>query len=448
MAQPVIMPKFGQTVEDVTIVRWLKKEGDEVRKGDILFEVETEKAVLEAPSFHEGTLLKILVPEGASVRVMGVVAYIGHKGENVPETPAEQAASPDKPFPRKTVQVLPSSQNVPPRQPAVAPPRPSPPQVPPPPARLCITPRARILARNMAIDPTPIKGTGPNGRILERDVLEYLSRSGYHRIRITPAAKQLAVKEGVNILTVRGSGEGGQITVADVRRAMEMRPRKMTRLRQVIARRMTESFTTTPHFYVTVSADMTGVLGYRQQLKAEGVDLSVTDFILEAVVLSLVEFPIVNSSTDGTHVRWHGSVDLGLAVNVEGGLVVPVIRNAEALTLRQLHAAAETLARRAREGKLTPDEMTGSSFTVSNMGMLDVENFLAIINPGEAAILAVASAREVPTVVSGRLEIRSLMKMTLSADHRIVDGATGAAFVNAVKNKLEDIELWKRLTWL
>jgi pyruvate dehydrogenase E2 component (dihydrolipoamide acetyltransferase) len=191
---------------------------------------------------------------------------------------------------------------------------------------------------------------------------------------------------------------------------------------------------------------MTGLIGLRQELKARGADFTVTDFVLQAVVEALKEFPTVNSSTDGLATRWRGAVDLGVAVALEQGLVVPVIRAAEHLSLRELHDAAKSLATRAREGKLLPDEMTGGSFTVSNMGMLNVENFHAIINPGEGAILAVASAMPAAVARDGKVVVRTIMKITLSTDHRLVDGATGAAFVNAIKSKLEDVELWKSMT--
>jgi pyruvate dehydrogenase E2 component (dihydrolipoamide acetyltransferase) len=191
---------------------------------------------------------------------------------------------------------------------------------------------------------------------------------------------------------------------------------------------------------------MTDLFVYRKELKDRGDAYTVTDFILEAVILSLLEFPIVNSVTDGTTVKWHGSVDLGMAVSLDEGLVVPAIRNAEALTLKELHDTAKALADKARTGKLLPDEMTGTTFTVSNMGMMNVENFHAIINPGEGAILAVSSTIDTPVVKNGQIKVRSMMKITLSTDHRIVDGATGAAFVNSIRSKLEDVELWKSLT--
>jgi len=217
-------------------------------------------------------------------------------------------------------------------------------------------------------------------------------------------------------------------------------------MRQVIAQRLTQSIVTQPHFYCTVSADMTDLIAYRNQLKAAGAPYTVTDFIAQAVVLCLQEFPVVNSSTDGKNTRWHGHVNLGLAVSIEGGLVVPVIRNAEQLTLMEICTTAKQLADKARAGKLTPDEMSGGTFTISNMGMMNVENFHAIINTGEGAILAVASTMKQPVVRDDKIVIRQIMKMTISVDHRLIDGALGAQFVNAVKAKLEDLELWKRLT--
>jgi len=242
-----------------------------------------------------------------------------------------------------------------------------------------------------------------------------------------------------------GQNGQGRITVAVVERAIAEKPQPMSRMRQTIASRLTESFTTTPHFFVTVAVDMTELINFRSELKARGAPYTVTDFIQKAVALSLVEFPVVNSTTDGKNVRWHSRVHLGLAVNLEQGLVVPVIRDAEELSLAELHAAATELIAKARAGRLTPDEMGGSTFTISNMGMLDIENFTAIINPGESAILAVSSTLKQPVVKDDQIVVRDIMKMTLSSDHRIIDGATAARFANAIKQKLEEISLWKRL---
>jgi pyruvate dehydrogenase E2 component (dihydrolipoamide acetyltransferase) len=261
-----------------------------------------------------------------------------------------------------------------------------------PPAKQVISPRAKALLRDRAISATPIKGTGPNGRVTEKDVRDYLTARNYDALRITPAAKQLAQAKGVDILTVRGSGEGGRIMTEDVERATQRLPKPLSRMRQVIARRLTESKQNIPHFYVTVTADVTALMKFRSECKARGSTYSINDFVLFSVVQALGEFPTVNSSTDGKTTAWRGDVDLGMAVNVENGLVVPVIRTAQLLSLAELRDQARALAEKARHGKLTPDEMTGSGFTVSNMGMLGVDQFSAIINPGEAGILAVGSA--------------------------------------------------------
>jgi pyruvate dehydrogenase E2 component (dihydrolipoamide acetyltransferase) len=295
------------------------------------------------------------------------------------------------------------------------------------------------------IDPAPIKGSGPLGRVVERDVQQYLDSRGYHHLRVTPVARELAAKENVDLLALM-PGEGGRITLADIERAIAEKPKTMSRMRQIIAQRLTQSFRDTPHFYITVSVDMTGLVAYRNELKAAGAPYTITDFISQSVVLSLLEFPAVNSSTDGKTTRWHGQVNLGLAVSIQGGLVVPVVHNAGPMTLPEISAASKRLADKARAGKLTPDEMSGGTFTISNMGMLNVENFSAIINPGEGAILAVASTLPQPAVRDAQLVIRQIMKMTLSVDHRLIDGALGAQFINAVKAKLEDLELWKRLS--
>ena len=456
MAQAVIFPKLGQTMEEGAIVKWLKKEGDPVAKGDILFEIETDKANLEVESFFEGTLLKIYVREGVTVPVNTVVGYVGAAGEKVPDQPPKAEAAAPAPAPAAPVPAAPAAVSAPAAAPvplpATAPvaapaprPVPQPAAAPAPAAKLVISPRAKALAKDACIDPSRIRGTGPNGRIVEKDVQAYLDSCHYASLRIAPAAKRLASDNGIDILTVRGSGDAGRIMVEDIERALRKKPVALSRMRQVIARRLVESKQTIPHFYVTVKVDLTDLLTYRAELKAKGLNYSVNDFVLEAVVLALDEFPVVNSVTDGVTVSWRGDVDLGMAVSVDNGLVVPVIRAAQTLTLRELNAQTKALAEKARAGKLTPDEMVGSSFTVSNMGMMGVDQFTAIINPGEAGILAVSSARQVPAVVNGEIKIRSVMAMTLSADHRIVDGSTGALFVNAIKSKLENIELWKSL---
>ncbi len=454
MAQILVMPKYGQTVEESTIVKWRVKEGDAVRKGDILFEIETDKATMEVESFFEGTLLKILVTEGQTVPVTAPVAFIGKPGEPLPELPpAGGSSSPSQAEPKATGVEEPTPAPVPKpsgeagRAPVPSPAAPSlPVSASPSPKRLFASPRARVLAKNSAVDIARIPGSGPDGRIVEKDVQAYLEKHQVASIRITPSAKQKAIKEGVDILTVRATGDGGRIVTADIDRAIEERPKTMSKMRQIIAERLSRSTSTIPHFYVTVAVDMTALLAFRTGLKAAGKSYTVTDFILEAVILALGEKRAFNSSTDGQSVKWNSAVNLGMAVSLEQGLVVPVIRDAARLSLAELHDAAQALAAKARDGKLTPDEMTGSTFTISNMGMLAVDSFTAIINPGEAAILAVSSTFPTPVVRDGKVVVRDIMKITLSSDHRIIDGAQAAGFANLIKTKLEDVELWKSLT--
>ncbi|MGD0922689.1 MAG: dihydrolipoamide acetyltransferase family protein [Terriglobia bacterium] len=459
MVRPIVMPKLGQSEEEGTLVRWLKKEGEAVAKGDILFEIETDKALLEVESFHDGTLLKIVVPEGRTVPIQSIVGFVGEPGEAVPEVPAppavtEKAAALREPAgPLRQPAPAPATEGIqPPMKRPVHGEREARLQETPPCVPTAgettrpfkISPRAARLARESAIDPTPIAGTGPGGRVVERDVKAYLGAKGYDRLRITPAAKKLAAKEGIDLLSLQPGDDSGGITVGDIETAIAERPKPMTRMRQVIAQRLTQSYANTPHFFVTVSADVTELDSFRSELKTQGVSCTITDFILKAAALALQEFPIMNSTTDGKSVRWHSRIHLGLAVALEQGLVVPVIRDANVLTLAEIHDRATELTAKARAGKLTPAEMTGSTFTISNMGMLDVENFTAIINPGESAILAVSSIVKQPVVRDDQSVIRSMMKMTLSSDHRIIDGALAARFLNVIRKKLEETSLWKR----
>ncbi len=451
MATPIIMPKFGQMTEESAIVEWLKKEGDKVNKGDILFTVETDKSVMEVESFEAGTLLKITVPPRVNVPVQSTVGFLGNPGEAIPAATAPAPAAPKPAAAAPEVgRTVPSALPTPaPTQTAVSAPVAAPvPQLPSPisnlPSLFRISPRAAALAKHSVIDATRIKGTGPEGRIVEKDVRNHLQQHGYDKLRISPAAKELAAKEKLDVLTIQPTD--GRVTVPDVQRSLAERPKPMSKMRQVIAQRLTQSFRDTPHFYVTVAVDMTELIAYRSQLKAAGAPYTVTDFIAEAVVLTLQEFPDVNSSTDGKTTRWNSHVNLGIAVSLEQGLVVPVIRAAEQLPLLELSQRTKSLAEKARAGKATPDELSGGTFTISNMGMMDVESFGAIINPGESAILAVASTQPQPVVRDGKIVVRQMMKLTLSCDHRIVDGALGAKFINGIKQKLEDIELWKRVT--
>ena len=403
MPHAILMPKPGQATEECTVIAWHKREGDRVARGDVLFEIETDKSAMEVEAFDEGVLLRIVAREGDTVPVNQVCAWVGQPGEAIPETPgpsapAEAVAAPVVAVPGPVP--MPIAAPVPAVAPASV--------IAPAPvlagARLRISPRASRAAADAGLDPRTIVGTGPEGRITERDV-------------VAAVAAPLLVAVPV---------EGEE----------ELRP--LSRMRRVIADRLTASWTTIPHFTVTVAVDVTRVLALRSELKAAGTNLTVTDLVLAATAQTLAEFPDVNSRTDGVSVWTRRRVHLGVAVSVPGGLVVPVIRDADRLALGELHDRAADVAVRARNGTLPPDEMTGSTFTVSNLGMLGVDEFSAIINPGESAILAVASA--VPTVVAigDGMAVRSIMKLTLSADHRQVDGELAARFLGALRRRLED----------
>ena len=429
MVHAIRMPKPGQMTEECVVTAWHKNEGDPVRRGDILFEIETDKSAMEVESFENGILLRRLVAEGDVVPVNAICAYVGEAGEAIPaDEPGPVATAP--------LAVVPSA------APATSPPvsapaaptssgaagaaaAPAAASVPAPTSRLAISPRASRVAAEAGLDPRTITGTGPEGRIVERDVRAAMAARTVVSGATAPSAEPRAVAAPV-VAPPMPSVEG------------EEEPRPLSRMRRVIADRLTHSWTTTPHFTVTMAVDVTALLALRAELKGVGTNLTVTDFVLAATAQTLAEFPDVNSRTDGVSVWPRRRVHLGLAVSLPGGLVVPVIRDADRLPIGDLHDRAVALAAQAREGTLPVDDMTGGTFTVSNLGMFGVEEFSAIINPGEAAILAVASAIPTAVAIGDGLAVRSIMKLTLSADHRLVDGELGARFLGAIRRRLED----------
>ena len=437
MAHAILMPKPGQMTEECTVIAWHKKEGDPVAKGDVLFEIETDKSTMEVESFDNGVLLRIIAAEGAVVPVNTVCAYVGQPGEAIPESapvaagvPAAAPTAAPVTAPAAIPAVVPAPAGVAPTlTPAGATSAAAATPSSAPDGRLRISPRASRAAAEAGIDPRTIAGTGPGGRITERDVVAALA----------------AAARPVPPVVARAAGAAPAPTplpVAPVEGEDESRP--LTRMRRVIAERLTASWTSTPHFTVTVAADVTGLFALRSELKAAGTNLTVTDFVLSATAQTLAEFPDVNARTDGVSVWPRRRVLLGVAVSLPGGLVVPVIRDADRLSLGELHDRAIELAARAREGTLPVDDMTGSTFTVSNLGMFGVEEFSAIINPGEAAILAVSSAIPTAVAIGDGLAVRTLMKLTLSADHRLVDGEMGARFLGAIRRRLEDVGAFRQ----
>ena len=456
MATKIPIPKLGQSEETVVIDNWKVKEGDTIKKGDVIFEVETDKAVLEVESQFEGTILKILVPAGKEVPVMTTGAIIGEAGEAVPAEMLEAApaaAPAPAPAPAAAPAPAPAAAPAPKAAPAAAAPAaaaaaPAAPKAAPAPApakagKLKASPRAKKFAKDYLIDLKKVNGTGGNGRVTEKDVKNYLEVTGYNDRKITPVAFNMAKAEGLELLEIEGTGDNGRITLADVKVAVDSRPQPMTTMRKVIAQRLSQSKQTIPHFYVTVAVEMDKIMDFRKQLKADGINLSVNVFVLKAVALALKEFPLVNSVCDGSTVTKKPHINVGMAVSIDNGLVVPVLRDTDKMGLDEIQEESGILAEKARAGKLSPSDMQGGTFTVSNMGMMNVESFGAIINPGESAILAVASGVPTAVVRDGEIVVRNMMKITLSADHRVIDGSMAAAFVNAVKAKLEDAELWE-----
>jgi pyruvate dehydrogenase E2 component (dihydrolipoamide acetyltransferase) len=404
MAHAILMPKPGQMTEECTLVAWHKREGDAVKRGDLLFEIETDKSNMDVESFDDGVLLRRVVAEGETVPVNSVCAWVGTDGEAIPETPGDAAgptpARQPVDAPAAVARVIP--EHAPGARPVGA-------ASIPPEGLLRISPRAGKLVSEFGLDPTAIAGSGPEGRIMERDVRNALA-------------------------TAVGRAAPGPIA----EEAREPEPRPMSRVRRTIAERLTLSATTVPQFTLTVSVDMTDLVALGNVLKASGTVLTLTDFIAWATAQSLVEFPDVNARTDGVSIWPRSRVHLGIAVSLPSGLVVPVVRDADGRSVADLHARTAELVQLARDGSLSPDDMTGGTFTISNLGMFGVDEFGAIINPGESAILAVSSVVPTPVAIGDAIAVRQVMKVTLTSDHRIVDGGLAARFANAVRRRLED----------
>ncbi len=428
MAETIAMPKLGFDMAEGTLVRWVKNEGEAINKGDVLAEIETDKATVEVESSASGVVLKHLVDQGAVVPVSTPIAVVGEEGEEVQDVPQpetepveEAAAEPEKEEPATEKAEAQPSQP----EPAAAKPEQPAPQAASSDGRIKASPLARRVAEEENMDLSNIQGTGPGGRIVRRDVEE-------------------ALEKGVSVPTPeKPAGKGPAIAPIP---AFNAEPREdqtvqLSKLRQAIARRMTESTTSVPHFYVTHEYKMNALLDMRKQINEylpDNEKLSVNDFILKAVALTLRQFPNLNASYGGDKVVLHGAVNVGVAVSVEGGLLTVVNQNTDQKPLRQISAEVKGMVARAREGKVKPGDIEGSTFSVSNMGMFDVEHFIAIINPPEAGILAVGSAMEVPVVENSQIVPGWRMKATLSVDHRVSDGAEGARFMQALAGFLEN----------
>jgi pyruvate dehydrogenase E2 component (dihydrolipoamide acetyltransferase) len=416
----VTMPRLSDTMEEGTIARWLKQPGETVKKGDVLGEIETDKATMDLEAYEAGVLEQILVPEGQTVPIGQAIAIIG--------TGAGTAAAPARKQEQPGVQASASTTTEAPPAPVVSAPRES--------AAagngagaVKASPLARRMAEEHNIDLNQLQGTGPGGRIVRDDIEDALEQRpapvAAPQVAVPPAPAQAAPAPAAPPSTPPPDAELV----------------KLTRVQQIIARRLTESKQTIPHFYVSSEVDMTDILAMRQTLNAnlgeDGVKVTVNDLIVKACALALEKFPEVNSSLKGDSFVRYKHIHVGMAVDAPTGLVVPVIHDANIKGVRSIARESKALIAKARNNKLTPADLEGGTFSVSNLGMMDASNFIAVINPPQAAILAVAATHKQFVPVDGQPVIRDLMTMTMSTDHRILSGAAVARFLQEVKRLLQ-----------
>lgn len=408
MANVVHMPALSDTMEEGTLIAWHKKVGDSVESGELLAEIETDKAVMEFQSFYDGVLLYIGVEEGNSVPVDAVIAVIGEKGEDyqalissagTTEKAEETVEAPSQEVLETVSAPLNTSNNV-----HVA-----------SNGKIKASPLAKAMAKEEGVDLSLVEGTGDDGRVVKRDIEAYLQTPQ----KLAPTV----VEPTVNVGTPEGDYE-------DV---------PTTQMRKVIARRLGESKFTAPHFYLTMEICMDKLMATRKQVKAlTDTKISFNDFIVKATAKALKENKTINASWLGDRIRYYNYVNIGVAVAMDEGLVVPVVRQADAKSLSQIATEIRDMAGRARDRKLTPEEMTGNTFTISNLGMFGIDEFTAIINPPDACILAVGGISPKLVMENGAVKESHFMKVTLSCDHRVVDGASGAQFLQSLKNILEE----------
>jgi pyruvate dehydrogenase E2 component (dihydrolipoamide acetyltransferase) len=425
MAEKINMPHLSDTMTEGVVSAWHKKVGDTVKSGDILADIETDKATMEFESYYDGVLLHIGVPEGKAAPVDSLLAIIGKKGEDISgllkesETPqAETKKEEAEPAAKAEPEPTKEEPNRADRTPDEAP------------------PAAPKPASAFATSKAPMPGPSPtNGRV-----------------KASPLAKRLAEDRGIDIARVQGTGDEGRVTKSDIESYLEggMAPTAVqeekstevpvSQMRKTIAKRLAESKFSAPHFYLTISVDMSGCMRVREAINTTIAPekISFNDLVIKAVSMALRRHPKVNSSWLGDRIRYNEHVHIGVAVAVEDGLLVPVVRFANTKPLRAIGAEVREFAKRAKEKKLQPQDWEGNTFTISNLGMFGIDEFTAIINPPDACILAVGAIADKPVVKNGAIVPGHVMKLTLSCDHRVVDGATGSAFLQTLKAMLEE----------
>ena len=448
MLEEVLLPQLGQTMEEGTIEKWHKSEGDEVQQGEVLFELTTDKATLEVEAFASGIVKKILVDEGATVPVNELLAIIGDPDDELPddldefreqvtETAETEVAEEEVESPPETTEA--PAAPAPTAEAATAPEK----------GRLFASPRARTIAEEQKVPISVISGSGPNGRIIERDVQHYLEE--LEEKRFTPTARELAFQKEVDILRVEPSEPDGRIKKEDVEEAAARAPAgravmpgqrmEMSAMRQTIAQRMTESKQTVPHFYLVGEVNMRNAMAFRKDINSEeDTHITVTDLLVRAAGLALERNPRMNARFDGDAIVVNEQANVGVAVAVEDGLFVPVIKDAGSRDLDDISGDLKSLAKSARAGQLTPEQYEGGCLTISNLGTYGVDYFMPIINPPESCIIGVGKISEEIVVEDGAMRIEPIMKVSLSADHRVADGALAAEFFATFRDLLENPE--------
>jgi pyruvate dehydrogenase E2 component (dihydrolipoamide acetyltransferase) len=438
--QTVVMPKMGDTMEEGKILAWRKKVGDPVARGDSLAEIETDKVNIEAESFAEGVLRKILVQEGESAAVGAPIALVGAPDEALPgddtqapsAQPAQTSQQPAQQRERTPAPVGATYQPM--REPVAANGASSGAPATEAMGRVFISPIAKRIAQEHHLDIARIAGTGPNGRIIKDDVEALLTRQPTPAATPVeqPAAQPTPQAPAQPLAPVPAATEGEEVEAV-----------ALSAMRKTIARRLQQSMQTAPHFYLTLAIDTTKLAELRATINEyaeslpQPIKVSMNDLIVKGVALALTRVPQVNVSFDGERLLFKKHINVGVAVALEQGLIVPVIRDADKRGLLDLARESRRLVDAARTGKLKPEEFQGGTFSVSNLGMFEIEEFTAVINPPESAILAVGAIQPTPVVVDGQVVVRDRMKVTLSVDHRALDGATGARFLQELKRLLE-----------
>ena len=428
MATKVHMEALSPTMEEGQVVRWLKAEGDPVSNGDLLAEIETDKATMELVARGDGVLRSILVGEGGTAPVGSVIAVIAEADEDISALVSSGSSAPDDPASSESAksqsdnESSDSAEGSAPQQ-AEAPAEPSTPAAEAAPAgggRVKASPVARRLAQDAGVDLAALEGSGPGGRIVKRDVEAAQNAAPASAAPASPAPGPWSDA---------GAAEGFE----------EVR---VSQMRKTIARRLSESLGPVPHFFLTIDVDMTRIGAARRRLNAiiesDGDRVSFNDFVLKASAAALVRHPDCNAAWFGDHIKRYHHVHVGVAVAIDDGLITPVVKHADRKGLVQISREVKEMAGRARQKKLTPDEYTGSTFSVSNLGMFGIHEFTAIINPPEAGILAVGGVEETPVVVDGEIVVQPRMRITMSCDHRVIDGAQGSRFLQTLKAMLEE----------